>query len=306
MAVCLACSHDSGELIGRGVLAPFIAELFEEEWLPVVDYYECAECGFCWYSRRFTEAEVGILYSGYREGAYLKSRKKYEPWYTSRVNDAYTGGTASIDTRVLFMSELLAPHIGTATLAVDIGGDEGQFFPNMDIDRRYVVDISSKKLRPGVQRITQISDLGGLEINLLIAAHILEHVSEPLEFLQALAVELLPGAILYLEVPLDAPAIAQGFSMTRNEKLVATALKSKLFTIFIDFLTGLRRNFGIPLNSFSLLKESEHINYFNEKSLEMIVRRAGFEVLEIDTNDEAKTGNFRLGKMGLVARKAMV
>lgn len=305
MTVCLACQGESCDFLGKGVLAPFIAELFEEAWLPTVDYYNCPDCGFCWYSRRYTEAEVNVLYSGYREGAYLKARKKYEPWYTSRVNDAYTEGSASIDLRVVFMSKLLSPHIRNTNLAVDIGGDEGQFFPNFNYHRRYVVDVSNKRLRPGVQRVNQIAELDGSDIDLLIAAHILEHVSDPLEFLQGLGSKLLPGALLYVEVPLDAPSIATSFAIKRNERIVAMAMKSKVFTVFLDFLTGLRRNFGIPLNSFSLLKESEHINYFTEKSLETIVRRAGFEVLDLDTNDDAKTGNFRLGKMGLVARKTI-
>jgi hypothetical protein len=303
---CLVCG-EYGRTIAESVIAPFISELVGIRLGTRSQLSECTVCAFRWYSYRYSDSENKLLYEGYRAGEYFKIRKRWEPWYSNSVNNAYKGNVANVDSRVVFMTNILRPFFSNVEVVLDIGGDEGQFFPNLPIRRKIVVDLSNVDLRPGVERVHNVQEEVGEPIQLVIAAHILEHVSRPREFLIDLISHLEVGSgLIYVEVPLDNPKLSGKFSRTVNSKILRLATIHRISILLLDFSTGLRRNFRIPLSSFSLLKQSEHINYFDFESITALFKSVGLEILAHDRRDDEKVGHVRLGKLGVLARRVRI
>jgi len=49
------------------------------------------------------------------------------------------------------------------------------------------------------------------------------------------------------------------------------------------------------------VKQSEHINYFTDHALKILLTRAGFNVVAYIAEPKASVGGLRLGKLGMVA-----
>jgi hypothetical protein len=53
-----------------------------------------------------------------------------------------------------------------------------------------------------------------------------------------------------------------------------------------------------------IIQQSEHINYFGQKSLEILLRQSGFEILAVQGPDFGfKQGKIRLGRIGILAQR---
>lgn len=264
----------------------------------------CNVCQFSFFEKRFSDDEMAAMYSGYRSDDYYKVRHSWEPWYGRSVNDAFSNSSGHLDERVAFMTSILtSAGLSKCSTVVDFGGDEGQFFPIIDIDNRIVIDVSNKPLRENVVRAPSLDDVSS-DIDLIVAAHIAEHVNDPVDFFRNLVKYLKSGSHLYIEVPLDKPLVKQFHSTAKYEtflKRLSTGSKSKF--VMHDFVSGLARQFGRKIPSKGVVKQSEHLNYYNLHSLSLIVESLGCKVIGSESLPNAKVGGLRLGRLGLLVAK---
>jgi hypothetical protein len=80
--------------------------------------------------------------------------------------------------------------------------------------------------------------------------------------------------------------------------------KVKVLFIFLDFTSGLIRNFLGFIPWFGIIKQSEHVNYLTPKSLENLIVNLDIKINWISGVDTGTSqGRMRLGRLSLVARK---
>jgi len=303
--ICTICGSET-TLAAHAIIAPFISVLCE---IPIGERSElrhCTGCDFLFYARGFTSDELSRLYSDYRGLRYTNYRKSWEPWYSDSVNEAFAPGSAAVERRRRFMHETLAGGnaIRPYACAIDYGGDQGQFFPDVPIGERHVYDVSTKELPSGVNRIKTVSELAGKFPDLVICAHVLEHLTDPLKSLREIGTLIDPAGVLYVEVPLDCPKLSRNHSSTMYARWLQLLTKSRIGLIFIDFVSGVSRQFLGLIPPIGVVKQSEHINYYSERALQRLLEEAGFRVTSRKIDSKTKAGSYRFGTLGMTAIKA--
>jgi len=300
--LCPACGTPA-RLASLAVIAPFVAEIVGLSREQRVGYRECAQCGLAFFDFRYSDANAERLYGGYRSSEYVRVRRSWEPWYRDSVNDAFTPGSPAVQDRLRFEQDVLLGEGGLARpldCAVDFGGDQGQFFPDIPTRRRVVVDLSDKPLMPGVERVASLDDLSESP-DLIILAHVLEHLGDPRELLLRLRRSLAPHGFLYVEVPLDRPRV-RSWHLKRVYGAWLNAVSGHRWSFIpCDFASGVARQVGWRIPRFGVLKESEHINFFDARSLTSLLESTGFAVKATRAEPDAHVGHLRLGRLGIAA-----
>jgi hypothetical protein len=247
------------------------------------------------------------LYGGYRDPAYLRLRRKWEPWYGAKINDAFAPGSPAVDDRVRFSTNLLrdAGLDGEIECAVDVGGDMGQLFPEISARRRLLVDVSDAPVVQGVERVASLDQLDQ-KPDLLVVSHVLEHLAEPAQLLRQIRDTIAETGFLYVEVPLDMPSV-RPWHMSRSYRRWLELVGGRRSTLVpLDFVTGFARQVGWSVPRFGVIKQSEHINYFGLRSLSTLLEHTSFGVVTSRAEPWTKMGQLRLGRLGVVARPAGV
>jgi len=298
---CPGCGAPA-PLAARGMIAPFVAELIGAPIGQQTGYRQCNHCGLAFFDGRYTDSEVEGLYGDYRTPRYVRVRRSWEPWYRDSVNDAFVPGSAAVEDRVRFETEVLAGGGLSRPLrcAVDFGGDQGQFFPDLSIERRLVVDVSDKPLLAGVERIPTLQAIPE-EPDLVVAAHVLEHFSDPRALLTEIRDLLAPNGLLYVEVPLERPRITSWHRSRRYGSWARLVSHKRWSFIPCDFASGVTRQLGWRIPWFGIVKQSEHINFFTSASLRSLLELSGFEVTAERAEPDARVGPLRLGRLGMAA-----
>ncbi len=166
----------------------------------------CNVCGFMCYSPRPNQQD-------------LEAKYKY-------LNEKGSIGTLSEPTprairldhqRELFMNKMIASfHKVESQKVLDVGGGDGRLLrPFLEQGSScYLVDFNPTPY-PGVERIgNTLKDVSaGTKFDILICSHVLEHVSDPGEFLRELRAVLTDNGVVYIEVPLE---IWQGIHIDRD------------------------------------------------------------------------------------------
>ncbi len=156
----------------------------------------CKACGFMCYSPRPSNADL---------------MAKYQFLSTKMSIGALTVNTPhalSMDgKRESFMKEVIEKYRkGGSKKILDVGGGDGRLLRPFLKDgyNCYLVDFNEEPY-PGIERIgATLKDVpAGHVFDVLICSHVLEHVSEPGEFLQHLRSVLSENGVLYIEVPLE-------------------------------------------------------------------------------------------------------
>lgn len=176
-------------------LAPFlrIRCRIELESTPLFRCY-CPACDFSFFDHRLDEKETLGLYRDYRGRGYRELREKLEPGSGTITNSNEDRSNDYHRTRIRQTAALLSQWGVRPRNVLDYGGEADAWlargvFPEAEV-RSY--DLSEDM---------PIPPLGAFD--LILCAHVLEHVSFPLPFLKDLERYLAPGGYIFAEVPYD-------------------------------------------------------------------------------------------------------
>jgi SAM-dependent methyltransferase len=189
---------------------------------------------------------------------------------------------------------------GQFQVAVDFGGDEGQFFPGSAANRKIVIDVSDKLMPDGVELLKDFNSIGASP-DLVMICHVLEHLNDPVGLLTEVRQAIDPKGVLYLEVPMDMPRLHDWHARDLYQRYLVHVGKTRWPLVVSDFMSGVTRQIGFRIPRLGVVKQSEHINYFTERSLRAILTRADFSVIAFVAEPNAQVAGLRLGKLGMVA-----
>lgn len=275
---CLICGVPAS-FEAKAVLSPWIRQ-FGITRTRVSNYLHCKFCDLGFFDFRYTSLEMGCIYSNYRGTAYSQIRNQWEPWYSSNFNSAHDSISWS-EMRKNSLKTFLERYLkSNPNSIVDVGGDRGQYIPDIGSENLYVLEASNKTLLQGIERIENLKDIRG--IGLIIYSHVLEHVSDPLNELKEL---LNQSNCVYVEVPFGVPVI-------NNARRSRILFFIKLISSFYPRVWRRMTHPSTGRNSVKgILTQSEHLNFFSVKSLaamgEILDSSVQIEVNEIQTPDNA-------------------
>lgn len=212
---CVACTSESSNLEVRAIVAPWIRELTGFSPRSVV-YRCCQKCHSGWVVKSYSEVEMFRLYTNYRGPKYLESRSRWEPTYTPHLNSSLDEGDEHLQLRRDALTDLVASSrqdfIAQARVVVDIGGGHGGVIPDwIGLEKKYVLDISGVETVTGVTTVGSWGEISESKVDLVMVCGILEHLTNPVDFLTRLAVDIRsrlskrPGTLIYFEVPSGVP-----------------------------------------------------------------------------------------------------
>lgn len=159
---------------------------------------QCQSCGVLFLDLRFTDDEMKLLYSGYRDENYTVLREQFEPGYKG-INEFYSDRSDYLEK----VEKFLKPYIKKRPTILDWGGDTGANTPLKNIARQvHVYDISKKETVEGVSSVN-LADIKKTEYDLIVCSQVLEHVSHPLGILDEIVPLMGAETVLYLEVPFE-------------------------------------------------------------------------------------------------------
>jgi hypothetical protein len=212
-----------------------------------VELQSCLNCSFLQTKFPFTEEGIARLYSDYRSDSYNKERSSYEPSYgavVDHIGQYCEGGLDRVGALTKWLENKLSLN-GASML--DYGGANGQFLPSFT-GEKYVFEISDIKPYQGVTRISDSSLLNAYSYIQL--AHVLEHVTEPLQMVKSVAAYLANNGCLLIEVPQDHST---------------------------DFLKRLQTR-----GADRYITVHEHINNYSVLSVQKLVEAAGLKLVAIE------------------------
>jgi SAM-dependent methyltransferase len=232
------------------------------------------------------------MYSGYRSSEYQRRRGKYEPWYTKKINAAI-GHSEDVLTlrrqhleKVLFDASSNHPaKFSSPTRVLDVGGDEGQFIPKIEsITEKAVLEVSGIRPVDDAQILTSWDEVDDFSPDMIMMCHVLEHIETARENVENASHTLKPGGLLYLEIPLDRPVkIGRVFSTPTYKKYTRLLCKVPPLFVVADLVSLLSRKIiGRPIPG-AVIKQNEHINFFDGNTIISVVETMGFELLHEST-----------------------
>jgi hypothetical protein len=211
---------------------------------------------------------MSLIYTSYRGDNYLKIRNKWEPWYTKDFNATHDH-QSYINSRKKYLEIFLLNNLkSNPNILVDYGGDKGQYVPNLNQKKSYVLDVSEYDSLPGIEKISNLSEIE--KVDLVILSHVLEHVSNPMGMLEDL---LEHSKLLYIEVPFGCPQPDKAKEST--VKFITTLLSSfnqRLWSSKTQASSGKK-----SLNR--VLVQSEHINFFTNETFDGLASRLSASII---------------------------
>jgi 2-polyprenyl-3-methyl-5-hydroxy-6-metoxy-1,4-benzoquinol methylase len=251
----------------------------------------CFNCDLKYFTAAFKPDEFERMYSGYRNAEYQRRRKKYEPWYSKKINEAIGHSTEVLKLRRSHLEGLIElanqPDGVPFTLGrvLDVGGDEGQFIPEIEtITAKAVLEVSGANTADGIEVMNTWDQALNFKPDFIMMCHVLEHLEDPLETLENAANSLPIGGLLYIEIPLDEPSrIPRLFGTKFYHQYTKLLCAFPWLFIGADLLGLVTRKFlGWPIWG-SVIKQSEHINFFNHTSITKVIEGVGFRQIAHST-----------------------
>jgi hypothetical protein len=304
---CLVCKQDELNSY-NAILAPWIRQLCNLNPEETTSFLECKACGFCSFSYRYSESDMKSIYEHYRGQQYLTVRKSWEPWYTVKEADYYKLNESAVENRNDFMRSSFKSakiHIDSVDSVLDFGGDLGQFIPDEIRGKRYLLDPSNVPVESESETI-RVSSLDQVptELDLIMNCHTLEHLSDFQAVVDEIYRKIKKGRYFYLEVPMDGFKVKTFHKSRFYNSYLQLIQSNRSVLIFFNFMTGVFRQFLRKIPLMGVIQQSEHINYFGQKSLEILLGHSGFEVLSVQGPDLGfQQGKIRLGRIGILSRK---
>ncbi len=264
------------------VVSPFLAHYAVGKPSTRCSLLECRDCSFRFFDSRLTAEEVAKLYSAYRGEEYFQSRRRYEFWYTRKFNTGLGHDPGALAARKQIVADFLGQHAAAAAIrsVLDYGGDEGQFIPEAIGREKFVYDLSDARPVPGVTKVASDAELRERTYDLVMICHVLEHCSDPCDTLAKLRE--LGGErrlLCYVELPYERYDLRFAGKGRFFAWYLDMLLRLGPLLTVVDFYTTLARMRWSLIPPLGVMKCHEHLNFFNEKSLESLLRTAGFDVL---------------------------
>ena len=277
---CLCC--ESGGGYEHSALSKFFAaRVFKADANSIV-IFKCDKCGTRRFDISISEDDLSLLYSGYRGASYFEQRHSFEPWYTRAFNDGIGGEDEFRVRRLSLLNVLKKAGIENKFESVlDHGGDRGQMVSpvsGVNSRNRYVYDISGVEPDEGVAAAGE-SDLKGLQCDLILSCHVLEHLPNPIGYLEKLKSIGKSNSYYFIEVPSENYFCFKFNGSWLQKKWVELIVSTKYIFMLVDFIsTALRVKFNIvpPLGIVPL---REHLHFYTEKGITSLLKRCEFEVL---------------------------
>jgi SAM-dependent methyltransferase len=216
----------------------------------------CSQCGLLFLDIRFSDREMARLYQNYRDDTYTTLRDYYEPGYRSR-NERLVQGLG-INYRQ-DIEAFLQPHLPETVRVLDWGGDTGVNTPFKEGagNEVHIYDISDVETTGKLRKVSK-DTAAQHNYDLIVCSNVLEHIPYPRRVLAEIKSFMKPDAVLYIEVPL--------------ENLVKDYGGDKQ-------LLNKKRHWH------------EHINFFNQDSLNALLTVAGFSLLDFHVQNIQSEGN---------------
>lgn len=263
----------------------FITERVFEGKVKFVHLLYCKDCGFSYFTYRFNDNEVKKLYVGYRNSNYQKQRQHHESWYTKNINDLIGKNKKEIISRNENFTKILKENLDIAKInsILDFGGDEGQFIPKIFKNiNKYVYDISNVKTLDNITPLKTQTELKNHNYDLVMCAHVLEHVVNPIETINDIKSIMKKGTYLYIELPYDSPFCKNPLSNIQF-----------LFNPHYSFINIVKQFIKLKTNKGYLM--NEHINYYTLESVKKLMQNAGFKVIYNEFNNiKSEIGNSKV------------
>lgn len=277
------CCNGKNLFIRKSVIAPFISDyVLNEKKILSCRLFKCTNCGFIFFDKRFTYAEVNKLYNQYRKREYFKTRNKHEFFYSFKVNNSFNNDIRQRKKLIddFFRNYKLENY--TFKNVLDYGGDKGQFFPSYFNDsNKWLYDLSNNKPFKNVIKFSKITRDKKNFFDLIQMCHLLEHISYPNEFLSSIRNLIKVHGYVYIEVP------SEQFKFKPNDskildRYISYVTKNRLVFNFVDILSLFFRLRLRALPFWGIIKLHEHINFFDINSLSCLLENNGFKIIEIE------------------------
>lgn len=304
---CFICTSSTD--LHHSVIAPWITELANQS-ITMSFYYSCRNCGFA-YFERFPEQIINSLYAHYRSQQYFSFRHSWEPWFGKRENDAFNKeGKKSNENIEKRRSDIDAVFkkcglsLRDIDGCLDFGGDRGQFIPSEVQGRKYIVDpsITSSYSANGILFRPSLEEIESRSLGLVMSCMTLEHVNDINQVLESIIKVLHPLGYIYLEVPMDKFQVSKHCKSTLYRNYLTYISRKKILFCFIDFLTGVWRSVFSRIPFWGIIKQSEHINYFDVGTLSALVAQFNLEPIVFFENPSERQGKLRFGKISFLCK----
>jgi len=240
-------------------VAPFLAKRIWNGKAPAVELVECKKCSFLFFNPRLEPDEEQRLYAGYRQGGYQKDRFSCEPWYTEKFN-ATLADPNSLGERREKLGAVLATHLAgiDRPKILDFGGDRGDLIQNLiPHAAAYIYEISGVEPAEGITCCADLADCRAQSFDAIVCSNVLEHIGFPQTILDQLKTISAPHTKVFIEVPFESPF---------GPRLVLR----RLAQFGVLAVTRPAVAWGLAKPGMLLIMH-EHINYFNQQSLEAML-----------------------------------
>lgn len=267
---CIFCNSEDTETIPARI-APFIKERINNLSDLSFNLIHCKKCGSAFYDYRYSEEEVQKIYNGYRNQQYQESRQKYENWYSKEINKLIGDDKKAIKSRNNNLTKILKENVPVDNIKtiLDYGGDKGQYIPDIfNNKQKYVYDISNTSVLDGVVSIKDLKTCYELQkegYDLIICAHVLEHLTNPEETIKTIKSLLKKNGYLYIELPFDSPFYKRPMDNIQY-----------LFNKYFKFKDLVAKYFEMKNQKYALMHE--HINFYTICGLNHLLLRNDFKV----------------------------
>ena len=135
------------------------------------------------FSYRYIDEEMQCIYKDYQGERYVLIRNSWEPWYDFNYNSSHDK-EKWVSMRLEALKNFINKFEIKPNVVVDIGGDRGQYIPNLGQEVSVLIDTSGKEPVKSVIRKFSLSEV--YKPDLLFLSHVLEHVANPLATLKDL------------------------------------------------------------------------------------------------------------------------
>jgi hypothetical protein len=280
---CPACDGNGKNLGCSAAISPWVLDLAQKTEPRTTSFLECTQCLSSWFDISYDDSILTALYREYRGSNYFQIRNSWEPTYTERLNEGLDSGEDWIKARKDQISESLTNagiQIELMTSVLDFGGGHGGIIP--DFAERYLLEANENIDPPqGVKILKSLDEIKGKELDLVMCCGVLEHVNSPLD----LAREIFSVESKYylFEIPTGNPIVRVGPMKYRNV-LGFIARRKRIWRI----IQILERKSNLRFRKFFPLRCSEHVQFISKEGLKLLLERAGFSVLALESTNPNK------------------